>query len=490
MSSPAQPEFGGRKISTSRRWLQPRVSKEQLYRLAPRKERPARLGEHTAWDRIRFALRSWVLWLVAAFTLSLAGQRLAAIFAAAVAAVLNLARPRFHPAVYPIESKLAPGSPEFGVTMGGVTGTAYLPGNQVRIFNNGDEFYPAMLDAIEAAAYSVTMEQYIFWDGSVGLRFAEALATRARAGIPVKLLVDAVGSATIGENLLRILEAAGCQLAWFHPIRWFTLARANNRTHRKSIIVDGQVAFTGGAGLADQWLGAGGAPMEWRDLMVRTEGPAALAQQAGFAQNWMQTTGEILAGRAFFPNPEPCGDVAVQTILSSPAGGSGTAGTMYLLALQSAQRYVWIANPYFIPSSAVIDLLSRAVRRGVQIRLMVAGAHSDTWWARQNSVRLYGKLLRAGVEIYEYLPSMLHHKTMVVDGSWATVGTTNFDNRSFAFNEETNLCFSDARIIADLERIFADDLRRSRRVQLDEWRRRSLWRRLSEEAASLIEDQV
>jgi len=491
MSSSVRPGFSApKKASGARRWLQPRLSREQLYRLAPRKERPERLGKVDAWDRVRGALRHWALWLTAAFIASLTGNRLAAFGLAAAAAILNLARPKFHPAVYPIESTLVPGSPEFRVTMGGMTGTAYLPGNRVRIYNNGDEFYPAMLEAIEAAQQSVTMEQYIFWDSSVGLRFAEAFATKARSGVPVKLLVDAVGSATIGENTLRILEAGGCQLAWFHPIRWYTLSSANNRTHRKSIVVDGRVAFTGGAGLADHWLGNAETPREWRDLMVGVEGPAALVQQAGFAQNWMQTTGEILAGNVFFPTPVSCGDVAVQTISSSSAGDFSSAGTMYLVALQSSQRYIHITNPYFVPSSAVIELLARAVRRGAQVRLVLAGSHSDTWWARQNSIRLYGKLLKAGVEIHEYLPTMLHHKTMVVDGTWATVGTANFDNRSFALNEETNLCFGDASIIGDLERIFADDLSHSRRVTLEEWRRRSPWQRLVEQAASLIEDQV
>src|SRR6185369_2172578 len=201
-------------------------------------------------------------------------------------------------------------------------------GNRVSIYNNGDEFYPAMLQAIESSEHSVTMEQYIFWDGRVGRRFAEALAERAREGVSVKLLVDAIGSATLGDPILKILEAGGCQLAWFRPIHRFALDRANQRTHRKSLIVDGRQAFTGGAGLADHWLGAARNEQEWRDIQVSVEGAAVLAQQSGFAQNWLLTTGEILSGHDFFPAPSPAGDVQVQTILSSPSAGACAAATM------------------------------------------------------------------------------------------------------------------------------------------------------------------
>jgi cardiolipin synthase len=334
------------------------------------------------------------------------------------------------------------------------------------------------------------MEQYIYWDGRVGRRFAEAFAEKARQGVPVKLLLDAIGSATLGREIFRILEAGGCQLAWYHPIQWYTFYRANLRDHRKSLIVDGRLAFTGGAGIGDQWLGTAASPKEWRDIQVSVAGPAALVQQSGFAQNWLEATGEIISGSGFFPDVRPEGDVKVQTILSSPSTGAGSVGTMYLTALQSAKRELLIANPYFVPDARLFDILTRAKRRGVSVKIMLAGDNMDAWWARQNSLRRYGKLLEAGIEIYEFTPSMLHQKTMVVDGSWATVGTANFDNRSFALNEETNLCFHDSIVTAELRDIFEADLRRCTRITREKWRSRGLWQQAKEEFASLIEHEI
>lgn len=306
----------------------------------------------------------------------------------------------------------------------------------------------------------------------------------------MKLLVDAIGSATLGSDIFRILEAGGCQLAWFRPIHWYTLHRANQRNHRKSLIVDGRIAFTGGSGIADHWLGSAENEHEWRDMQIRVEGPAVAAQQAGFAQNWLLTTGEIINGHEFFPEARTAGNVPIQTILSSPSAGAGAAGTMYLIAVQCARRYLYIANPYFIPDSRVIDMLARACRRGVVVKLMLAGKHNDTWRARQNSVRLYGKLLEAGVEIYEYQPTMLHQKTMVVDGVWATVGTTNFDNRSFALSEETNICFHYPALVEQLGAVFSADLALCERIELNDWKQRGAWQKTEEMLASLIENQV
>ena len=398
-----------------------------------------------------------------------------------------------HPAMYPLEADLDVNSPEFQRTVEGVTGMPFISGNHVAIYNNGDEFYPRMLDAIQSAELSITMEQYIFLDGDVGRCFAEAFAEKARQGVEVKLLLDAIGSATLGKEIFRILAAGGCQLAWFRPIHWYTLDRANRRDHRKSLIVDGRIAFTGGAGLADHWLGSAANAQEWRDIQVSITGPAALAQQNGFALNWLETTGEILSGKRFFPEPLPeLGEagVKVQTILSSPTLGAGAVGTMYLVALQCARRELLIANPYFIPDAHVIAMLASARQRGITVKLMLAGQHIDTWWARQNSVRLYGPLLEAGVEIYEFSPTMLHQKTMLVDGVWATVGTANFDNRSFALNEETNLCFHDPIVAEQLRAIFTADLEHCNRVSFDSWRRRGLWQRLMEQCASILEDQL
>jgi cardiolipin synthase len=481
---------GAVKPKESRRWLKPQVPNEQLFRLAPARRPRTRLGMLTLPDRARGVFRAWWAWFVAALFLELFGWRITGLVAGALSFVLYHTSPDSHPAVYALEPDFDTESSEFRSTMAGATGMPLVDGNRVDIYNNGDEFYPAMLDAIESARVSITMEQYIFWNGEVGRRFAEAFAEKARAGIPVKLLLDAIGSATLGSDIFRILEAGGCQLAWFRPIHWYTLHRANQRNHRKSLIVDGRIAFTGGSGIADHWLGSAENEREWRDTQIRVEGPAVAAQQAGFAQNWLLTTGEIIKGHEFFPEARAAGNVPIQTILSSPLAGAGAAGTMYLIAVQCARRYLYIANPYFIPDSRVIDMLARACRRGVVVRLMLAGKHNDTWWARRNSVRLYGKLLEAGLEIYEYQPTMLHQKTMVVDGVWATVGTTNFDNRSFALSEETNICFQDPVLVEQLEEVFSTDLTLCERIKLSDWRQRGAWQKTEELLASLIEDQV
>ena len=480
----------GRAPKESRRWLKRQVPKEHLYRLSPRRPKPKRLGRLERWDRIRRVIRSWWIWLAVAIAAHLGGHWTLTIIAGVVSFIFYHTTLESHPAVYALETDIDVESPEFPITMAGMTGMPLVPGNQAALFNDGDEFFPAMLEAVESAEHSVTMEQYIFWDGRIGRRFAEAFAEKARSGIPVKLLLDAVGSSTLGEPVLQILEAGGCQLAWFRPIHRYTLSRANHRDHRKSLIVDGRIAFTGGAGLADHWLGRAKNARSWRDIMIRVEGPAALEQQSGFALNWLQCTGEILTGHDYFPVPKPAGHVDVQTISSSPFDGTGAAGTMHLIALQCARRHLSIANPYFIPDARMIEMLARACARGVSVRLMVAGRHNDTWWARQNSVRLYGKLLEAGVEIHEYLPTMLHQKILIVDDAWASVGTANFDNRSLALNEETSVCFHDRALVTRLHDVFLADLERCRKVQLARWKRRGFWQRAGEQFASLIEDQM
>ena len=477
------------KPAESRRWLKPRAPGKQIRRLAPRPQ-PQALGAVDYWERGRRAIRAWWIWLGTALFLYQAGVWHLAVITVAISFICYHTSTKSHPALFALEPNFDANSVEFRNTMAGVTGMPPIEGNSVKIYNDGDEFYPAMLEAIESARYSVTMEQFIFWDGRVGQCFAEALADKAREGVPVKLLTDAIGSATLGEEILRKLEAGGCQLAWFRPIHWYTLNRANHRTHRKSLIIDGRVAFTGGAGFADHWLGTAVNKHEWRDVEVRVEGPAVAAQQSGFAQNWLLSTGEILSGPDFFPVPHRAGNVEVQTILSSPNAGACAVATMHLIAVQCARNYLYIANPYFIPSVRIVDMLARACRRGVRVKLMVAGKHNDTWWARQNSLRLYGRLLAAGIDIYEFEPTMLHQKTMVVDGAWATVGTANFDNRSFALSEETNVCFHDHSLVEQLRLIFLADLERCQKIELSDWSRRGMWQQIKEAFASLIEDQV
>jgi cardiolipin synthase len=381
-------------------------------------------------------------------------------------------------------------SADFRTTMAGATGTPFFDGNRIDVFHNGDQFYPPMLTAIEGATQSISIEAYIYWEGEIGKRFADALAAKAQSGIPVLILLDAVGSSTIGDEILGTLESSGCRVAWYHPVLWYTVDRINNRTHRKSIIVDGRIGFTGGAGIADHWLGNAQDEEHWRDTNIRIEGPAVIPLQTGFAHNWLETTGELLTGPAYYPTIAPAGPLAAMTILSSPQTGSSTVRVMYYLSIACARRSIWIANPYFVPDERAIDVLIAAKQRGVDVKIMVAGIHNDNSLARLNSVHVYGRLLEAGVEIYEYQRTMLHQKYMVCDGVWSTIGTTNFDNRSFALNEENNVCSYDRGLGGQFEAAFVADLAACQKVELEAWRNRGVMQKVLEWGANILEEQV
>ena len=454
-------------------------------------KRPAR-ARGTLWPstRIRRAIWLWQPWA------ALAGWALAvdrfgtASWALGVAFVAYLLRWPERAPTLGLDYTAPVGSPEFLDTAVGLTGVPFEPGNRLDVLENGDAFYGAMLAAIRDARCSVTMEQYIFWASAIGDEFAAALAERARGGVSVKLLLDAVGSTTLGDRILGVLKDAGCEVAWYNRIHWYTVGRFNNRTHRKSLIVDGRVGFTGGAGIADHWRGTASTEDEWRDTQVRLEGPAVRHLQTGFAVNWLRATGEVLQGEAFFVTAEAAGTCDVQVINSSPDAGASSARLSYYLAIVSARKRIEIANPYFVPDEVAVETLADAAARGVQVRVLVTGIHNDNWLARHNSVRLYGVLLRRGVKLYEYKPRMLHQKVMVVDGCWCSVGTSNFDNRSFAHNEETTVCVCDDGVVSAVASAFDEDLAASREVRLEEWQRRGLVARVQELVASLLQDQV
>ncbi len=408
----------------------------------------------------------------------------------ALALVAYLLRPAERPPRLGLDHSDPAGSPAFLASMAGITGVDFVAGNRITILNNGCEFYPAMLEAIQGAQDSIAIEQYIFWPGVTADEFCAALAGRARAGVCVKILLDAVGSATLGDEAYRALTDAGCEVAWYSPIRWYTVGRFNNRTHRKTLVVDGRIGFTGGAGIADHWRGDATPPDQWRDMMVRLEGPVVARLLSGFAKNWLRMTGEVVQGEAFFPDQADAGAQAVQVIHSSPDAGASSARLMYYLAIVSARRRIDIVNPYFVPDETAIDTLVQAAARGVQVRVLVSGRRNDNWLARQNSRRLYGVLLDGGVKLYEYHHSMLHQKAMVVDGCWCTVGTSNFDNRSFAHNEETSVCVCDEGFVRAMTALFEEDLGASQPVVREQWQRRGLVTRAQELAASLLKEQV
>jgi len=456
--------------------------------LDPRYQEPK--GQATLWTRARKVLWSWWPWFVVAVASAYDDRWGWAFSAGAMAFVSYLVTPIETPPQYGLEHEFSVDSDEFLTTITGATGVPILAGNRIDVLHNGDEFYPVMLEDIGRAQASITIEAYIYWAGEIGRRFAEALAAKAREGIPVKILLDAVGSATIGSEILETLEKGGCQLAWYNRIHWYTIGQFNHRTHRKSLIIDGRVGFTGGAGIADVWLGHAQSPEQWRDTQVRIAGPAVTPLQTGFAQNWSQTTGELLSGATYYPEHTCEGDFKVQTVMSSPESGVSSVRLMHYLPIVCARRSIYISNPYFIPDQAAIDTLVEAKRRGVDVRIMISGKHNDNWLARKNSTRLYGQLLEAGVTVLEYNRTMLHQKTLVVDGQWVSIGTTNFDNRSFAHNEETSVCIKNAELAAFMEQTFRSDMRACNRVELEAWQRRGLVTKSLEAVASLLEAQV
>ncbi len=445
----------------------------------------------TVWGKVRQIFFSWWVWAIATIVALIFDSWFWAIGFGLMTALAFLIWPREVPPRVGLDHEFSVDDDEFLTTIAGATGVPFFEGNKIEILNNGDAFYPAMLKAIRQAQCSVTIEAYIYWAGNIGRRFADGLAERANSGVCVKILLDAVGSSTIGDEILEILERGGCQLAWYNPARPYSIGRFNHRTHRKSLIIDGRVAFTGGAGIADHWMGNAEDAQHWRDIQIRLEGPAVVPLQTGFAQNWLQSTGEVVTGFEFYPPiDEPAGKLAVQTILSSPETGASAARTFYYLSIAAARRTIFIANPYFIPDQGAIDLLVAAKARGVDVRIMVAGIHNDAWLARQNSVRLYYPLLKAGIQIFEYNHTMLHQKTMVVDGVWCTVGTTNFDSRSFAHNEENNVCFCDAHLAKQLEAIFNADIKGCELITLEKWQNRGIVSKAVQGVVSLFQEQV
>jgi cardiolipin synthase len=380
--------------------------------------------------------------------------------------------------------------PQFLRSMGSLLGPPIVPGNRVTALCNGDEIFPAMLEAIGGATRTICFETFIYWSGSIGREFAEALSERARAGVKVYVMLDWVGSNRIDESLVKRMRDAGVEVMRYHPLRWYNVGRLNNRTHRKLLIVDGRIGFTGGVGIADNWVGHAQDPDHWRDSHYRLEGPAVAHMQAAFMDNWMETCGEVLHGEAYFPPLEPVGPHPAQVFRSSADDGSESVRLMYLISLASAERSVRLANAYFVPDSLAVRTLVDAQRRGATVEIIVPGPHIDQRMVRRASRALWGPLLEAGVAIYEYQPTMFHVKVAIVDEIWTSVGSTNFDNRSFRLNDEANLNVYDPRFAEAQTRVFEEDKRRARRITLEEWRRRPWRERATERIAALFRLQL
>lgn len=378
---------------------------------------------------------------------------------------------------------------DFRRALGVLLGPSILPGNTIRILMNGDETFPAMLDAIDAAKTSVTFESFIFRD-EIGGEFCRALTDAAKRGVRVHILLDWIGSRTMDQDLLKATQEAGAQVRIYHELSWYHWRRINNRTHRKLLIVDGVKGYTGGLGIGHEWTGHGQDPQHWRDTHYEVTGPVVAQMQSVFVDNWIKATGEVLHGDVYFPTLEPTGTMDAQMFSSSPEGGSSSLHLMVLLAIAAATKTIDIENSYFVPDELTIKTLIAARKRGVRIRVLVPSRHTDAKFGRWASQALYAELLKAGIEINEYEPTMLHCKIMVVDGRWTSVGSCNFDDRSFRLNDEANLNIFDEdfarRQLEDVERDFA----RSRRIVRGRWAQRSLIKRILEQIAITFRTQL
>jgi cardiolipin synthase len=387
------------------------------------------------------------------------------------------------------------GDAAFFPTLEALTDAPIVGGNKIDVLHNGDAIFPAMLREIKNAKSSITFAQYLLKGGSLAREFAMSLAERCQAGIKVYILLDSQGSREAPEEIPAMMRKAGCQLQYFRRIRapqvvlpW-KLVQYNYRNHRRILVIDGRIGFTGGYGISDAWMGDGRTPDHWRDTNVRIEGPAVKFLQAAFTESWLETTGNLLGGGEFFPRLEPQGQTPLQFVKSSPVGGSFQNYLLYLLSITSAKKSILITNSYFIPDDRMIEALLEATARGVRVIVLVPGK-IDFKITYRASRRHYGEMLLAGVEIFEYSAALLHSKTMVVDGVWATIGSTNFDNRSFALNEELNLALYDKSVAQGLEERFAEDLKHSRRITYEEWDSRGIKEKFFELFAFPVEEQL
>lgn len=380
--------------------------------------------------------------------------------------------------------------PQFSRAMGVLLGPALLQGNRVETLVNGDQIFGAMLKDIRAASKTITFETYIYWSGDIGKAFAEALAERARSGVKVHVLLDWVGSQKMDEESLTSMRKAGVEVERYHPVRWYTLSKLNNRTHRKLLVVDGKSGFTGGVGIADKWTGNAQDPEHWRDTHFRIEGPAVAQMQSTFMDNWTKVTGKVLHTADYFPGAKPAGPQLAQVFQSSIEGGAESMHLMYLLSIAAASKTIHLSMAYFAPDAVALETLVAALRRGVKIQILMPGPHTDAEIVQKASRAKWGELLRNGAEIHLYQPTMFHCKVLVVDGLWTSVGSTNFDNRSFRLNDEANLNIYDAGVAAQQIALFNEDLKKSRRVTYEEWQARPWREKLLEHAAALLNAQL
>ncbi|SAK46725.1 cardiolipin synthetase [Caballeronia catudaia] len=389
-----------------------------------------------------------------------------------------------------IERLYASDDPQFLRSMGLLLGPPVLGENRFEVLLNGDEIFPSMLEGIRSARASITFETFIYWSGEIGEQIASALSDKARAGVAVHVLLDWVGSSKMDKRYLRMLRDAGADVIQYHKPHWTGLGRMNDRTHRKLLVIDGRIGFTGGVGIAEEWTGHAQDEKHWRDTHFRVEGPAVGQMQAVFMDNWVKSTGNVLHGAQYFPEIEAAGDGLAHMFSSSPSGGSDDMQLMYLMAITAATHSIHLSSAYFVPDKLTINAIVEAARRGVEVRIITPGKRIDTHTVREASRACWGDLLAAGVEIYEYQPTMFHCKLIIVDEYLVSVGSTNFDSRSFKLNDEANLNIYDRDFARRQTAIFYDDVAHAKRITLDEWRRRPLAEKLVDRFVALLDPQL
>ena len=377
------------------------------------------------------------------------------------------------------------GSHEFVGLVASLVDVPVFRSSHVEVLSCGEDFYAAELAAIRQARHSIHLEAFLFWPSPVADRFLEALTLRARSGVRVRLVIDAIGSIITPNTYFAALRDAGGQVVWYQPLRWYTMKRFNNRTHRELIVIDGEIGFIGGAGIADYWVAEKRPGIPWRDTMLKVSGNLVSGLQASFVENWLESTGEVLSAPEDFPHcraifdPGTPSSILGLVVNSAPSAGRSTrARILFQLLLASANESIQIQSPYFLPDASVRRELVHAVARGVKVEIILPGKHNNHPIARRASRRHYGELLAAGVAIHEYQPGMNHTKVLIIDQVWTVLGSTNFDNRSFGLNDEVNIALVDRALASRLNHDFERDLAMSESMTLAAWMRRPVWERV------------
>jgi cardiolipin synthase len=389
-----------------------------------------------------------------------------------------------------ITPKGALNSPIVMKSIGELLGPPLVSGNKITHLKNGNQIFASMLEGIYSAQKTITFETFIYWEGFIGQEFSHALSLKAKSGVKVHVMLDWIGSRRMESSAISEMKAAGVQVAYYHTLKWYNLTRLNNRTHRKILVIDGKLGFTGGVGIADEWNGNAEDKNHWRDSHFKVEGPVVNQLQAAFMDNWNKINPEILHGEEYFPYITPAGISLAQVFKSSPEEGSSSVRLMYLYSIVHAQKSIMIANAYFVPDSHVRKLLIEARKRGVKIEVIVPGDKIDTEIARRASMATWGEMLQAGIDIYEYQPTMFHCKYMIVDGLWVSVGSTNMDNRSFRLNDEANLNVIDKSLAGEMVKTFDEDKKMSDKTTYDEWKKRPFINKILEHLSKLLSTQI